>query len=614
MGNCLVIASTVERRREAEVLFRSGLEVSQRLNMRGLSGTVDTGFVRAASFARWNGFGSPIITDPQTGSWLLALGTWFHTADYGVGAEGALLERYLAVGAMQLGKELDGFFVIVIGDTHRQETIVLTDIVGSCHCYVRAWQHMVALSGSSLLLAGLGDITLDPIGCQEFLATGILYEDRTFYQEVRKLDPATVFTFAGGVLKAKQRYWQISDLAPESLDGPAAVQRLGESLIQAAQRIGKRYPRPVCDLTGGYDSRAVVASFLSAGVPCSTTVSGPVGSPDVVVAHELATMAGLSHRHITPQRPILWEDVTQAVQLTDGEYDVVDYARILQVHRTLADHFEISINGSFGEVARGYWWELLWPRAGACRELDAQKVARLRYAAQPFDASLWSPEQRLDLVEHFVGVIRRTNTGLTHMPNTLQMDNAYLMMRMQRWQGRIASSTNRVWPCLSLFLSRSVLETMLQTKTHLRRRSLLIRHMLATFQPQLAAFPLEHGYPALPVTWRNFYRFWPIFEQFGEKVARKVRVRLRLPGGLPPQLAPLPIRLQLWKEEEVREILQAVVEGKMRALVHAQAVGDFLARSQQPQFPFGEQWGRVLSLASTLTLLEQIQPRSRSTR
>ena len=45
--------------------------------------------------------------------------------------------------------------------------------------------------------------------------------------------------------------------------------------------------------------------------------------------------------------------------------------------------------------------------------------------------------------------VARAGAAITQFPNTSQMDNAYLTLRMQRWQGRIASSTNQIWPALS---------------------------------------------------------------------------------------------------------------------------------------------------------------------
>jgi hypothetical protein len=194
-----------------------------------------------------------------------------------------------------------------------------------------------------------------------------------------------------------------------------------------------------------------------------------------------------------------------------------------------------------------------------------------------------------------VGVIDRTNSGLTGCANTFQMDHAYLMMRMQRWQGRIASSTNQIWPCLSPFMFRSVLETMLETRAMSRWRSLMIRKMLTRHSPIMAAYPLEHGFPAEPTTWKNFYRFFPLVKYFGEKVAGKIKLGGKTMAN--PDGADL--RLQLWSQQPVQELLRPS-NMKLSESMDSSPLTSFLERSKEKDFDFAEQWARVLSLECAL--------------
>jgi hypothetical protein len=448
-GGFLAVLSKNRNDSHATQLFRIGLRFS--VDRIDRTATLETETKLVAACPRLTDTDARAIAQDPDGNWLLAAGTWFHVDDH-IADEAALLARYLEAGPEGLANELEGFFVIVIGDAATDEAIVITDLVGSCHAFVRQFDEFSAISSSSLALAAMGRYTLDPVGCQEFLNTGIIYEDRTLWREVRKLPGASIIRFSGGRLQQPKRYWRMADLAYCSIDSRSAPQLLAERLSSAAAKIARRYSRLVCDLTAGYDSRALIAGFLAADVRFSTTVSGAAESADVRLSTELARRLGLAHSHVVPNEPITYRRIGESITLTDGEYDPVDYARILGIHRILSERFDISINGSFGEVGRGYWWELLWPRAGTHRPLDARRLARLRYAARPYDTTLFRADVRLDMVEHFAGVVERTNAGWSALPNTAQMDHAYLEMRMQRWQGRIASSTNRLWPCLSPFM------------------------------------------------------------------------------------------------------------------------------------------------------------------
>jgi hypothetical protein len=515
------------------------------------------------------------------------------------------LERYLEVGDEKLAQELEGFFVIIVGDARTKDLRVITDVIGSCHGFVRTIGQTTVVAGSSLLLAGMAPYTLDDIGCREFLDTGVIYEDRTIYREIRKLGPAAIYRVRDGILEQGNRYWRSSDVGAGNLQGHAATEILWDKLIDAAHRIGKVFPNPVCDLTGGFDSRSIVAAFHHANVKFSTTVSGPAGSSDAVVAHGIAKLLDLPHLHLAPRSETVAQDVKQALQLTDGEYNIVEYAQIFGIHRILMDRFHVSINGSFGEVARGYWWELLYPHAGEQTKLDASLVAQRRYATQLLDSSISASQNTFHLASHMADVIERTNAGIEATTNTAQMDHAYLVMRMQRWQGRIASSTDQLWPCLSPFMFRSVLEAMLRVTPRFRRRSLLIRSMLAEFSPALANYPLEHGYPALPATWNTLYRFWPVPFLYAKKVMKKLGVgggRSSSPSSWSPQ--DLPPRLRLWKEPAVQALLQPRTM-KSRGLYEREALERFIVDSRRETFAFSDQWARVLSLEWTLSTLNE---------
>jgi hypothetical protein len=604
VGNFLVVVPSTDSGADANRLFKAGLEVAREIRSQTPSKTVESDWALAASFTRQNGSGGTLVTDPATGSWLLSSGTWFHNEGYASGSEFRLLQRYLETNALQLGRELEGFFVLVIGDARTREVVVVADIIGSCHCFRRTLKEGIALSGSSLLLASLSDYKLDSVACQEFLASGIIYENRTFYEGIQKLTAASVVRIQKGAEAPAEIYWDASKLKLESLRGKEAVDALWEKTTRAAKRVESLYSNSICDLTGGYDSRILVAGFVGAGVRCATAVSGPADSHDVIISRGLAKMLGLPHLHNPPLERISFEQLEGPLPLTDGECNLVEYAAICENHRKLSQQFDISINGSFGEVARGYWWELLFPRIGARGTLDARKLAARRYAAQGWDPSMIPAKNRIELVDHFTGIINRANAGLSNFPNTFQMDHAYLRMRMQHWQGRIASSTNQIWPCLSPFMFRSVLEPMLETRALLRWRSLLVRKMLAKFSPRMAAYPLEHGFPAEPTTWRNFYRFTPLGVYFAEKVVRKVKGKLGERKAATSTGSRLTPRLQLWNDERVVEVLRPA-HMKLNAWMDVNALEDFLGRSQGASFAFGDQWARLLSLECTLRSVER---------
>ena len=151
---------------------------------------------------------------------------------------------------------------------------------------------------------------------------------------------------------------------------------------------------------------------------------------------------------------------------------------------------------------------------------------------------------------------------------------------------------------------RSVLETMLAIQVRLRRRGVVIRQMLSEFRPDWAAVPLEHGYPAMPATWKTLHKFLPVLGHYGRKAASKVLGKF---GGHrernPPQPGSTPIRLQLWSEERVRTVLDYRTMS-LNGLLDPAALRDFLKKSENAGFPFDAEWRRLLSLEYTLRTLK----------
>lgn len=576
----------------SERIFRLALHAGEVNAGRSAASVIRSRWSGAAVFPRENGSGFEIATDSLTSSWLGVIGTC--VAESGGHRPEDLLRLYLAGGSDKLSRALEGFFTIFIGDGRTQELTVITDVIGSCHSYIREIAGSVVLSSSSLLLASLGDVTLDSVGCQEFLGTGIIFEDRTLYHDVKKLPAASIITFHAGSEVARRVYWDVSSLSADSVPTEEAADNLWSTLVSAASKVGSRFDRIACDLTGGYDSRVMVAAFVGANQKFATVVSGEEDEPDVVVSRGLASKLGLQHRRFARPGSLSLADLENALQITDGEYDVVEYSAIARIHRQLSQEFQVSINGSFGEVARGYWWELLVPHTGSTRKLDSLNLALRRYAWSSCD-DLFQPQYRLNLAGHIASVIERATSDLSGYPNTFQMDVTYLRMRMHRWQGRIASSTNKLWPCLSPFMSRSVLESMLQSPSGLRQRSLLVRKMLARYQPAIAEYPLEHGWPAAPATAHNLPQFWPIVPYYQGRILAKLGFYWKSPSRQPD--SPL---VALRNTAETRSVLDCK-SMKSISVLEPSAIAAFLEASREPYFTRAKEWNRLLTLEMALT-------------
>ena len=485
-------------------------------------------------------------------------------------------------------------------DARDGRVTAFTDILGTGRCYVRELgDGTVALSGSSLLLAALAPTDLDPLGAQEFLYIGDIYEHRTLFRDIKKLGPAGSVIARGDQVEWPARYWSAAELEPESLAGAAALDAVGAALQDAARQIDRRFSSPICDLTGGYDSRAIVAQFLSAGIPCTTAVAGRPNDPDVLTAKTLAAVADLDLELVTPQPAVTFDQIEETLRWTDGEYDMMSFRRIADVHLQLTGTFDLSVNGSGGELARGYRYELVRPGFGVRQPLDAMRVARRRFAAEPHDASIVHAVHRIDLVEHIADLVERSAAPLHDRPNYFQLDHTFNELILGGWHGRIAACTNRLRPLASPFVFRPVVEAIMATRGQDQVRNVLVRRLLAAHQPRWARIPLADGRPPAPLNARNLNLLWPLGRHIVRRLAR--RAGWVSPGAGSTQ-SDGAWRHQLWRDEAVSSLLDArnMLSNELLNPVRLQA---FFERSHEQGFEMHDQWSHLLTLEYTLQRL-----------
>ncbi len=555
------------------------------------------------TFTRADGSGADVATDPDRG-WLASAGSWYDsTGSHAAGDESHLLQRCDPdSGLVPVASELDGFFALCHGSVHRPDRIqLLTDPIGNHHVSVRAGDGVLAVACSPALLAALDPaVTLDPVAAQEFLSTGILYEDRTLWNEVRKLPPGVLLELGPGHRRELLRTFDLPSLAAElrqegELAGDAAVEAFAAGIRSALDRILPTFRRPMSDLTAGWDSRLLTAFLLDRGADFATTVTGPEDCADVRIAAQIAARFGIDHRVSPITIPTDRTRLERTMAYCDGEVDVVDYARIAAIQETYAGSFHGSFNGSFGEVARGYWWEILQPSPSARRPLDCERVARLRYAAGTPSHQLWPTAERLEPRRHFAGILQRCDQQIEDATLALRLDHTYLRMRMRCWHGRIASSTDRIWPCVSPLAFRSVLEPLLRTRPAERHRNRLAARTLARYAPDLARMPLEAGGTALPrglhVAWRSLPPVWV-------ELRRKFRA-LRRRGQLRASTGAGAARLALWQDPTTRAWLESD-DWALGETVDRDALRKLLRASREPQFALEPVFGRLLALELAL--------------
>jgi len=164
---------------------------------------------------------------------------------------------------------------------------------------------------------------LDPAGLAELLACGCTLGARSLFRDIEVLPGGTVLTFEKGTVR-RRRYFDLTQLeALETISPSEFLEGFSHSLRTAVNRTFRGGARVGISLTGGFDSRMVMASLDAAHgeVPCYTFGSMYRTTGDVAVARQIAAACGQPHQVIELGPEFLrgaGADLEDAVYASDG--------------------------------------------------------------------------------------------------------------------------------------------------------------------------------------------------------------------------------------------------------------------------------------------------------
>lgn len=249
---------------------------------------------------------------------------------------------------------LNGPFVAAIWSPEKRRLLVVNDRWGLQPLfYAQADGRLLIASGARAILADPAcPPRVHPVGLAEFLTFEHVLENRTLFEGVRLLPPASILVWEGDRL-AIRPYWEFGfvetcDDRPETW----YIEGWLHHVRQAVRRCRKgEVPEGVL-LSGGLDSRTVLAAMDGARGQVHTFTFGAPGCDDARLAREVATKVRTRH-HFVPFRP---EDLPQIVEegvwLSEGLNSAV-HMHVLAALPEATRWVQVVYTGSLGDSIMG---------------------------------------------------------------------------------------------------------------------------------------------------------------------------------------------------------------------------------------------------------------------
>jgi asparagine synthase (glutamine-hydrolysing) len=392
-------------------------------------------------------------------------------------------------------REIDGIFSAVIYDSTRMRIHLIDDRYGMRHLYWTRYRGGLAWSSEvKAVLALPGYVPrIDRFSIDQYFALGHLLEDRTWLEGVKLMASGSVLTFdLREEALSEERYWWWDRIVPREgpLDEDALLEEFVELLLQAVERRSRPGERVGIALSGGMDSRTLLAAMPQREYPIHAVTFGLPGCVDSRIAARLAKIKG-AHHHLVPVTGENWlAGRLEGIWWTDGQANLITLHGIESL-KYMRELFDIEFNGFAGDIVSG----------GAVLTSDA----------------LLNTGNR-ELIARRMGCAPDLLAGFDKYVDLRKPDFYFLQNKARRdvYNGGAMSRTHIEYRVPQL--DNRLVEFLYSLPDHLRRDHLLLARMLRSTFPKYVRY-VPYQKTGVPLG-------WPEYAKEAVRNIRRVRGRL----------------------------------------------------------------------------------------
>ena len=268
-----------------------------------------------------------------------------------------LVNIYGKTGSFDFLRDVDGYYTAVIYDKKKRQVYCITDRYGFKPLY---WGTINSnLVWSSELKGFLGHIdfkpVIDPQAIEEFFDVGYLLENRTWFNGVELVPPASVLRFDVKNSKVKiQHYWAWNEikLMKEPINKKELVEKLARLFKDSVRKRVNNNERIGITLSGGLDSRAILAAVPENYKPLHTFTFGQKGCDDIRIAARVSKIKGAIH-HVLEINSNNWlMPRINGIWKSDASFSLL-HMHGIEFYDEYKSYIDFNLNGFLGDAILG---------------------------------------------------------------------------------------------------------------------------------------------------------------------------------------------------------------------------------------------------------------------
>ncbi len=216
-----------------------------------------------------------------------------------------------------LARRVDGVFNMACFNADTQELLLGNDRLGFRPFYYTETPDWFAYAAEVKALLAIRDVLpdLDEVSLRQFFSMNRMLDKRTWWKGITLMPPATVWRLSAEGI-SRRRYWAFDELPVRQVELSEAQEEFGRLWALEVRRHSK--PTLPILLSGGLDSRLLLAELLAQGVEVVAVSYGSRESPELNRARQVTRIAGVPHRVCLLDTKNWWHRRDEGIWYTDG--------------------------------------------------------------------------------------------------------------------------------------------------------------------------------------------------------------------------------------------------------------------------------------------------------
>ena len=351
----------------------------------------------------------------------------------------------------------------------------------------KAFKHENVISTSLLELAkylNLDSSKLNFTAIVEFLHFGFTYFDRTFFENIRRINKNEI------IIYTHNNELAIEDKKLEEINQPIDLDI--SNFFQGFHEAVKE-KKISLDLTGGTDSRLIACLLNYLDTDFELAVSGTEGHKDIDIARNISGILKksffVSYHNI---EDITGDSLRNLFYLTDAQTDILNYHRKYQLILQRKERgIDMQITGAGGELYKDFWWLQDFPFYNK-KNAAIEKLYSLRIEPVVYPHHYLGHKTKaisLELKDNTIKQLYQYKLGT----NTQTYDNIYYNYKIHAHTGTYVTIGNQLINTYAPLVESDLLRSGFALKRRHRFFNNFHREIISTYCPMISKIKTTEG-------------------------------------------------------------------------------------------------------------------------